>query len=188
MAKEAQQEAFGLLTNAVAQHDTLGQFNAMNLIGWVYDYMQQFQKSLDWFFKALHVSDDSSFYKKNCRIYFNIAAIYGTINKIDKAEPYLTKAYKLAEASDNLSQQISCLEFRAGVDEDHHPEIAEQEFKKALFLQQKIGDPFYTISILCNFSDFYVEQRQPQKGIELCNEGIRLAKQYGLSGKLLVTY
>lgn len=189
MIKEAQGEAFSLLNNATAQHDTLGQFNATSLIGWVYANMKLYRQSLDWFFKALHTSNDSSFYKKHCQIYFNIAAVYGTINQEEKAELFLTKAFKLAEASDNLTQQISCLEFRASIDADrHHPELAEQEYKNALDLQRKMGDPFYTIAILANFADFYVEQGQPKKAIALCNEGIRLAKQYALSGKLLTMY
>ena len=68
------------------------------------------------------------------------------------------------------------------------PKLAEEPLKEVVAIRKLIGDPFYIVSDMSQLAQYYAHCGQPQKGIDLCKEGIAIATQYKISTKLFFLY
>ncbi len=182
-------QLYKVVETAEAQQDTLVQIQAKTGIGWVLMEMEQYSEALQWLYKALNVSADKKFYKNYGALYSNIASTYNSLGKADSAQTYINIAIKDARENENLLFLATALSMQAKIFIDSkQSKRAEAPLNEVVEIRKKLNDPFYTVYDMSNLASYYANNKQPEKGIELCKEGISLAKQSGLSSQLLMIY
>ena len=174
---------------AEAQNDTLIQIQAKTGIGWVQMEMEQYQEALTWLYKALNTSGNKKLYAGYGALFSNIASVYNSLGKPDSAMHYIGIAIKNARENENQLFLATALSMQAKIFIDNKkPHLAETPLSEALEIRKQLNDPFYTVYDMSSLASYYANNNQPEKGIALCNEGIALAKRYGLSSQLLMIY
>lgn len=186
---QALTQLYLVVQTAEIQKDTLTQIQAKTGIGWVQMEMEQYQEALQWLYKALHTSGDKKFYKNYGALYSNIASTYNSLGKSDSAKHYIDIAIKDARESANLVFLATALSMQAKIFiESKQPHLAEAPMHEVVRIRRTLNDPFYTVYDMSSLASYYAANNQSQKGIQLCMEGIELAKKSGLSSQLLMIY
>ncbi|HMC98902.1 MAG TPA: ATP-binding protein, partial [Ferruginibacter sp.] len=158
-------------------------------IGWVLMEMEQYSEALQWLYKALNTSADKKFYKNYGALYSNIASTYNSLGKTDSAQAYINIAIKDARENENFLFLATALSMQAKIFiASKQPQKAEAPLNEIVEIRKKLNDPFYTVYDMSSLASYYANNNQPAKGIELCKEGISLAKRSGLSSQLLMIY
>ncbi len=174
---------------AEEQQDTLIQIQAKTGIGWVQMEMEQYTEALKWLYKAMYTSANKKFYKNYGALYSNIASTYNALGKADSAIHYISMGIKDARENENLLFLATSLNIQAKIFIDNKmPWLAEDPLHEALEIRKQLNDPFYIVYDMSSLASYYAGNNQSAKGIALCNEGIALAKQNGLSSQLLMIY
>ena len=182
-------QLYDVVQKAEMLKDTLIQIQAQTGIGWVQMEMEQYREALHWLYKAKNVSTNKKYYKNYGALYSNIASAYNAIGKTDSAKTYIEIAIKDARQNDNLLFLATALSMQAKIYIDSkHPHLAELPMHEAVEIRKKLNDPFYTVYDMSSLASYYASNNEPAKGIELCKEGIELAKSSGLSSQLLMIY
>jgi signal transduction histidine kinase/tetratricopeptide (TPR) repeat protein len=182
-------QLYEVLEMAEMQKDTLVQIQAKTGIGWVQMEMEQYNEALHWLYKALNTSADKKFYKNYGALYSNIASTYNALGKPDSAKAYIDFAIKDARDNDNMLFLATALNMQAKIFiESKQPHLAEAPLNEAVDIRKKMNDPFYTVYDMSSLASYYANNKQTEKGIALCKEGIMLAKKSGLSSQLLMIY
>lgn len=186
---EALTQLYLVVETAETQKDTLTLIQAKTGIGWVQMEMEQYNEALPWLYNALHASANKKFYKNYGALYSNIAATYNALGKPDSARYYIDIAIKDARESSNLLFLATALSMQAKIFIDgKQPHLAEAPLHEAVLIRKVLNDPFYTVYDMSSLASYYAANNQAQKGIELCMEGIEIAKKSGLSSQLLMIY
>lgn len=174
---------------AKSQKDTLIQIQAETGIGWVLIELAQYPEALKWLLKALHTSSDKRFYKNYGALYSNIASAYNSLGKPDSALFYIDIAIRDARENENLLFLATALSMEAKIFTDNgRAKLAEIPLNEAVEIRKQLKDPFYIVYDMSNLASYYAANGQAQKGIALCEEGIKLAKENKLSSQLLLIY
>ena len=182
-------QLYKVLETAEMQKDTLVQIQAKTGIGWVQMEMEQYPEALRWLYKALHTTADKRFYTNYGALYSNLASTYNALGKPDSAQFYIDIAIKDARENDNFLFLATALSMQAKIYVDSkQSQRAEAPLHEIVEIRKKLNDPFYTVYDMSNLASFYANNKQTAKGIELCKEGISLAKKSGLSSQLLMIY
>lgn len=182
-------QLFKVLETAEILKDTLIQIQANTGIGWVQMEMEQYGEALKWLQKALHTSANKKFYKNYGALYSNLATTLNALGKPDSAKIYIDIAIKDARENDNLIWLATALSMKAKILIDSkQPKLAEEPLNEVVAIRKKLNDPFYTVFDMSSLASYYANNNQAVKGIELCKEGIALAKKSGLSSQLLMIY
>ncbi len=178
-----------VIQTAETLKDTLIQIQAKTGIGWVQMEMEQYREALDWLYKAKHTSADKRFYKNYGALYSNMANAYNSLRQPDSARYYIDIAIRDARENNNLIFLATALSMQAKIFIDNkQAPLAEAPLHEALEIRKKLNDPFYTVYDMSSLASYYANNKQTQKGIELCKQGIAMAKQSGLSSQLLMMY
>lgn len=178
-----------VIQEAETQKDTLIQIQAKTGIGWVQIEMEQYREALQWLYKAKHTSADKRFYKNYGALYSNMATAYSALGNTDSAEYYINIAIKDARENDNFTFLATALSMQANIfTESKRPHLAEGPLNEVLEIRKKLHDPFYIVFDMSNLASYYASNNQPQKGIDLCKEGIALARRRGMPSQLLMIY
>lgn len=186
---KALSQLFEVIQKAELLNDTLTQIQAKTGIGWVQMEMEQYKEALQWLYKAMYTSANKKFYKNYCALYSNMASAYNALGKADSAIHYINIGIKDARENENLLFLATALNIQAKIFIDNKiPHLAEAPLHEALEIRKKLNDPFYIVYDMSSLASYYANNNQPAKGIALCNEGIMLTKQYGLSSQLLMIY
>ncbi|MBS1509466.1 MAG: hypothetical protein JST86_01400 [Bacteroidetes bacterium] len=171
------------------QHDTATQIQATTGIGWVQMEMGQYKEALKWLYKAMYKSPDKKFYKNYGALYSNIASAYNSLGNGDSAQHYIEIAINDARQNENLLFLATALSIQAKIFIDNKKTSqAEAPLIEALAIRKKLSDPFYIVYDMNTLASYYANNNQTAKGIQLCQEGIVLAKESGLSSQLLMIY
>ena len=174
---------------AEALKDTLIQIQAKTGIGWVQMEMEQYREALQWFYRAKNSSSNKKLYKNYGALYSNIATAYSSLGNADSAAYYINIAIKDARENDNFVFLATALSMQAKIFTDSkRPHLAEAPLNEVLEIRKKLNDPFYIVFDMSNLASYYASNNQPQKGIDLCKEGIAIAKRKGMSSQLLMIY
>ena len=174
---------------AESQKDTATAIQAKTGIGWVQMEMEQYTEALAWFYKAMNTSGNQKFYKNYGALYSNIASSYNALHKPDSAQHYIDIAIQNARESDNLLFLATALSMQAKIFTDNGmQQLAEKPLSEVVDIRKKLNDDFYTVFDMSSLASYYAHNNQPQKGIELCREGIVIATSRGLSSQLLMIY
>jgi hypothetical protein len=111
------------------------------------------------------------------------------LGKSDSAQAYIDIAIKDARENDNFLFLATALSMQAKIFIDSRQfQRAEAPLHEIVEIRKKLDDPFYTVYDMSNLASYYANNKQTAKGIELCKEGISLAKKSGLSSQLLMIY
>ncbi len=187
--KEAIEMGYAIISRAEKINHTLLQVKAKTLIGWAYLEMGQLRDALSWHLKALHTSPDSALLEKYGIIYANLATNYNGLGAIDSAFYYIQKAVNCSRRYENLFALSNSLAIYSSMNVSAgKPKESEVLLNEVVTIRKLIGDPFYTASDLAQLGYYYAHYGEPQKGIAVCNEGIALARKYGLTTKLFFLY
>jgi signal transduction histidine kinase len=182
-------QLYEVVETAESLKDTLTLIQAKTGIGWVQMEMEQYHEALQWLYKALYTSADKRFYKNYGALYSNIASTYNALGKPDSARLYITTAINDARENNNLLFLATALNMEAKIFIDNkQTHLAEAPLHEAVEIRKTLNDPFYTVYDMSSLASYYATNNQTAKGIELCKEGIMLAKQSGLSSQLLMIY
>ena len=182
-------QLYKVVEEAEMLKDTLIQIQAKTGIGWVLMEMEQYNEALKWLIKALHTSPNKKHYKNYGALYSNIATTYNALHKPDSAKYYIDIAIKDARENDNLLFLATALNMQAKIFiAGKQPRLAETALQEAVEIRKKLNDPFYTVYDMSSLASYYANNNQAAKGIDLCKEGIILAKKSGLSSQLLMIY
>jgi len=169
--------------------DTASLIQAKTGIGWVQLEMEQYPEALKWLLIALHTSSNKNFYKNYGALYSNLASAYKALGKSDSAVWYIKIAIDNARQNNNLLFLATALSMQAKIFvENKQPGLAEAPLHEVLEIRKKLNDPFYTVYDMSSMASYYAQNKQTDKGIALCKEGIELAKKNGLSSQLLMIY
>jgi signal transduction histidine kinase len=151
--------------------------------------MGQYKEALDWLHRALHSSANEKFYKNYGALYSNMASTFNSLGISDSAEYYINIAIKDARENDNLLFLATALSMQAKIFIDNEkPHLAEAPLHEAVAIRKQLNDPFYIVYDMSSLASYYASNNQPEKGIALCNEGIAIAKEKGLTSQLLMIY
>lgn len=186
---QALTQLYSVVQTAEACKDTLIQIQAKTGIGWVQMEMEQYKEALQWLQDALHTSADKKFYKNYGALYSNLASTHNALGNTDSATYYINAAIRDARENDNLLFLATALNIQAKIFIDSkQAHLAEAPLQEAVAIRKKLNDPFYTVYDMSSLASYYANNNQAVKGIELCKEGIGLAKRSGLSSQLLMMY
>jgi signal transduction histidine kinase len=189
MYKEAIEMGYRVIGAAEKNKNILLQIKGKTLIGWAYLEMGQTNEALVWHLNALRTTDDSLVLQKYAILFANLAINYRGLSNSDSAFFYIEKAILYARKHENLFALSNSLAIegqlfvRAG-----KPKLAEPVLKEVVEIRKLIGDPFYLVSDMAQLGLYYANNEQPAKGIKICEEGIAIARQFGLGTKLFFLY
>lgn len=186
---QALQQLYEVDQKAASMNDTLTQIQAKTGIGWVQMELEQYGEALKWLHQALYFSTNKKYYRNYGALYSNLASAYNSIGKHDSAQYYIEIAIKDARESYNRLFLATALSMQAKIFTDAgQPGRAEAPLNEVVAIRRLLNDPFYTVYDMSNLASYYARNRQTEKGISLCKEGILLAKKSGLTSQLLMIY
>lgn len=186
---QALTQLYEVIETASDLKDTLVLIQAKTGIGWVLIEMEQYKEALKWLYDAKQTSSNEIFYKNYGALYSNIAAAYNGLGNRDSALQYISIAIKDAKENENLLFLATALSMQAKIFVDNGMlRQAEAPLHEVLTIRRKLNDPFYAVFDMANLATYYAKNEQPEKGIELCKEGIAIAKKLRLPSQLLMIY
>lgn len=187
--KEAMELYYKALARGEKNHDTLAQIISRNSIGWTYMELDQHHEAINWFHKAINTSSNKAYFEKYSLMFSNLAATYNTIGKNDSAEYFIKEALHYARLQQNLQSIANSLAIQADIFIDtKRNSLAEASLNEAVETRKQVGDPFYIVSDITQLAIYYAHNGQPEKGIALCNEGIKMATEFNIPSKLSILY
>ncbi len=187
--KEALADFFKALQIAETVGDTLLEASALTHIGWVNMEIGNFKEAINWFKKAQKTTNNPLIMDQFSVLYADLASCYSNIGMTDSALYYIKKSIDLATKNEILTALANALNIEAYTYINlKQYELSETDFKEALNIRRKIGDPFYMVSDMAEFAGFYAIIGQPTKGIALVKQAIDTAKKYKLEAKLPLLY
>ncbi len=161
--------------------DSVGMALSILGLGNVNNRQQKKREALDWYLKAVNLLPNDEYRKKYSYFYNNIAIVYYKLARedsmfyfIDKGLAYSSQGSLTDYANSNFLKGGMLAEFGKTAE-------AESYFKKGLDLRKQVGDIYYIVSDMAQTALFYLNSKQYQKGIDICNDGINLMRQNNFS-------
>lgn len=186
---QALTQLYNVVETAAIQKDTLILIQAKTGIGWVLIEMEQYEDAIKWLYNAQQTSASKKYYSNYGALYSNIAAAYNGLGNKDSALFYIDIAIKNARKNENLLFLATALSMQAKIFVDNGLlSKAGDPLNEVLAIRKKLNDPFYIVFDMSNLASYYAKNKQAQKGIALCMEGIALAKNMRLPSQLLMIY
>ena len=188
--KQALERFYAALKIAEQASDYMAQARAKVNIGWAMMELNQYDQAVVNLKNALTLMDEkkiTSAYKGT--IYSNLAASYGALNQLDSSLKYSRIAILEAHRNQNITVEANGL-FILGTTQAKQGKYNEalQSFLAAKPLREKIGDPFYIVSDMAEMGNLYVKLKQPQQGIAVCKDALRIATDNKIDAKLPLIY
>lgn len=187
--REAIEMGYQTINKAEQAADLLLQVKGKTLIGWAFLEMGQTRDALSWHLKAMRTTNDTVLLARYGILFANLALNYNGLGKSDSSFYYINKAINYSRRHENLFALSNSLAIQAQLlVRNGEANKAEQPLKEAVEIRKLIGDPFYVVSDMGQLGLYYANNKQPEKGITICNEGIAIARQYKLETKLVFLY
>jgi signal transduction histidine kinase len=193
--KEALSLYYRLLTESEKKKDTLNQVRAMSGIGNILNRTGDRAGALSWFLKG--IASGSAHRDKTAYLYTNVAVLYTNTGRYDSAKWYVLNGIQYAKQADNLGDLASALGMYSGLlmDINEHSggkaagyAEAEKPLREALAITERIGDPNDIVTNMGSLGIFYYDINQPQKGIDICLQALRITEQYHIPVKFPYIY
>lgn len=187
--KDAISMAQQVIVAAEKGGDILLQMKGKTLMGWAYLEMDQGKKALEWHLNALRTATDSSYLKKYGILFANIALNYNGLGQVDSAFYYIERAVRYSREDENLFALSNSLAIQAQLFVlSGQPHKAEAPLQEVVVIRRQIGDPFYIVSDMSQLGLYYARNGQYNKGIEICKEGLAIARAFAIDSKLPFLY
>ncbi len=191
---------YELLNRLEKKPDLYIELFAYNHIGSAYEISNHFTEALDWFEKGLRKIPDptppslreiyaSLVLNKGITLTDMYQADMKRTDLADSAGLYLRMAVDSSRTYEYIGNLAYSLNMQ-GLLLSYKKQIAEAEkyYQEGLAIHRLFGDPYYIISDIVNLSNFYLNSRQPQKGIAICLEGIELSHNTKITYDLSLLY
>lgn len=187
--KDAIEMGYRVIAGAEKQNSVLLQMKGKTLIGWAYLEMGQGAEALKWHLNALNTSQDTLQRQRYSILFANLALNYSGLGKADSGFYYISRAIQYSRRNEDLFALSNSLAIYAQLlVRDGKAPLAEEPLKEVVENRKLIGDPYYIVSDMAQLGLYYAHNGQPAKGIAICNEGIGLARSYGIIAKLSFLY
>lgn len=187
--KDALKLYYTVLENAIKTKDSTAYIKALNGIGWGNMELARYDEAINWFNKVINIPISESYRKMKPIPYINIAACYGSIDKIDSAQYYVEEGLKIARQYDDLFALSNGLNILGNVyiAENNLPN-AIQSIKEATATRQLIGDPFFIVSDMSQLAFLYANNKQYDTAIALSKRSIEIAQAKKMDAKMSYLY
>lgn len=173
----------------------LNYLNNLNNVATVYKQLGIYNKSLEYYLRALNISEKTN---KNDIIIFlnnNIASIYNTKSEYDKAITYYTTAFNMAQKSQDTLSNYPNIFFGFGDIYFSKKELDKSlsYYKRFLNIGETIGDSSYMCSANIGIADVYKSQGKFDIAIKHLNQSLlfkddeRNATAYLSLGQIYIT-
>jgi two-component system, NarL family, sensor kinase len=180
---------FPLQNDIIQKKDTLMQLFNNGAIGLTYMEMGQNEEAIKWFKKNIDFDFYAPYKRYRGILYSNLAAVYNEMNKNDSAEYYIKKSIEINNQYEMLTPQANSYAILSDILTDtKRIQEAELPLLKTIEIRKKINDPYFIVSDMAQLGIFYANNKQTDKGIAICKEGIEIANQYRLNAKLPFLY
>jgi two-component system NarL family sensor kinase len=138
---------------------------------------------------ASRLVQETPYRDKVIYLYTNTAVLYSNLGQNDSSGFYVRKAVEYSREAGNLVDLSNSLGMYAGflTDAKRFPE-AEKAFHEALQASEQLGDPNDILSNMGALAEFYFQNKQFQKGIDISQQAIAMIKKYGVENKLPFIY
>jgi signal transduction histidine kinase len=187
--QEAQQLYYTTLEKAIAAKDSATYLYTLNGIGWSNMELARYKEAIQWFQKAIQTPISEQYEKHKSIPYINLAACYGSENKIDSAAWSVRNGLKIARKYDDLFSLANGLNILGNVYivEKNIPE-AIRCLQEATATREHIGDPFFIVSDMMQLALVYASNKQFDTAITIANTAIRIANEKKLDAKMPYLY
>ncbi len=189
--KEALRYTYLFLGQAEANADTTSQLYGKMIIGYVYRNMEQTDPALDWFLKADHTVTGPEWeeVKNRFGIYFLIGMMYNWKEDADAIQQtrvtdslqsvfYLDKAISLSRKYENMGILARALGTKAdGIEDPKKLSLAGEYIREQVSIYSLMHDTLSILNGLTSMSNYYMSIGMPEKGIEVCKEGIEIVNR-----------
>lgn len=193
--KEALDMLYTLLGEAEKKEDYFTQIYVFNYIGTAYQLLAQSKEAQKWFYKAIQIPGAAVTFRYQeafASALLNIGITYMSMYQdkarklyADSCEYYLTQAISLGKKNEYLSTLAYASNMKGlMLSYTNRSKEAEVILKEGLEIRKQIGDPYYIISDIIALGEFYINTKQPEKGIAICNEGIGIVQKFQVTADL----
>lgn len=158
-----------------------------NGIGWVHMETGKYEEAITYFRKVMGQLNDTMYNGRPNVIYSNLASCYCTIGQNDSALKYILKVERNVRAVESLQLLANALAIKSDIMKalGRKDEVVTC-LKEMVEIRRKIGDVFYIISDMFVLAQYYAENDQCAKGIEVCNEALDLINKYNIRVKEMI--
>ena len=178
--EESMNLCFELLKEADNNNDIFARVTALNNLGVNNNILGNRIEALKWFKEAYLSIPDSSMDGQFPLVFTNLAATYFNTRKNDSAYIFLNKALVIAQQNQNLRSEADCYLLRGLMYSDRNKiDSAEQMLKKAVTLQNQIGNVQFILVGLEALEIFYTQQKNYLKAIEYIRQAQAISKRNG---------
>ncbi|MBV9989145.1 MAG: hypothetical protein JO301_15810 [Chitinophagaceae bacterium] len=187
--KVALAEYYKLLNYAEQQKDTLSHARALAGIGAVLNRTGDKSRALQAFLDGIRLVQATPYRNKVVYLYTNTAVLYGSIGNNDSSGYYARQAIAFSREAGNLVDLSNSLGMYAGyLTRGERFGEAEKAFQEALHASEQLGDPNEILTNMGALAEFYFQNKQFQKGIDISQQAIAMIKKYGVGNKLPYIY
>lgn len=115
-------------------------------------------------------------------VYTNLGLLMYKQQKFDSCLQFLNEALVISDRSKNYTQMATTY-FMMGNAKGDQGKITEAEgyYQKGIAMRKIVGDPFFVVTDMANLAMFYYDQKEYQKGIEICIESIETGNTYNIN-------
>ncbi len=158
---------------------------SLSHLGIIQDRLQQFDKALDYYFKALNIYNNSNEQGKLHKdiktiqsLYNNIGNIYSSSNDFNTAEKYYFKGLTLSEEKkDYINIGVICNNLGKLEIQRKNFEKAYSYLIKSLEARQKINDKSGVAKSYIFLGNYYQNINQPEKAIEFAKKAFDIGTE-----------
>ncbi|MCC7231604.1 MAG: hypothetical protein IT242_01565 [Bacteroidia bacterium] len=178
--------SFNILNKAEALRDTISILSSYNLLGWAYMELGKYREAVTLLNRGLRVPGKENFSRETGTLCANIASCYNNMSMRDSGFYYIGIAIKWDQQAQNLSGLANALNIRSSLYlKENKLALAQKDLENALTARKNIGDVHYILADMAQLASFYGLAGQPEKGIELAKNGIRIAEKSNNLARLI---
>jgi len=186
--REALERYYASLEIADASGDALSKIKAVTNIGWAFMELNQCDTAVAYFKTAINLMRSNNL-DKFAPVYNNIASCYGDLKKYDSAKKYVLIGIDIAQKNNDLVAEANGLNILGTVHEAYKEYNDELKvLMQAKAIREKLGDPFFIVSDMATIAGLYSKTGQYQKGIEIAQQALEIAKKNNIVIKLSLIY
>lgn len=160
-----------------ALDDAYGISAAFEGIAWTFFYREQYEKSLTFFNKSLHLCRKMKDKARIARIQSNIGTVYLQTGKLNEAERLLLKSVKNFELTGNKSDIVLCINSLASISmKKKHFDKSIELFEQIFEICDEIRDAYLKCDIIFNTGLAYYFSGKFQKALVFLRKQIKIAQ------------
>jgi signal transduction histidine kinase len=151
---------------------------ALKSIGLVYSAQSNFSKSLEYYFKALKISEASNDKTLNSKLYANIGTDYARLGQNKKAIENYLKALRINQEIDNkIGQSLNFQNIGNLYFLQNQEEKALDYIQKSMTINDAVGNKKGKIYNLESLTDIHISKSEYTKALTLTNEALILSRE-----------